>query len=83
MDLESMKQTELTKMLIENIKTDSPDESSSKNISYAEAVKLSPILLKPNSSQTVSRDQINGKMSQALVKSKWLVQNLLRKEKYY
>ena len=41
-----------------------------KNFSYAEAVKLSPIVLKPISSETLSKDQINEKMSQALVKIK-------------
>ena len=65
-----MKQTELTRTLIENKKTDSPNESSSKNISYAEAVKLSPIVLKPTSSQTLLKDQINEKMSRALDKIK-------------
>ena len=41
-----MKQTESTKTLIENNKSDNHNESSSKNISYAEAVQLSPIALK-------------------------------------
>ena len=38
---ESMKQTEVTRTLIENKKTVGPNESSSKNFSYTEAVKLS------------------------------------------
>ena len=59
-----MKQTDLTRTLIGIKKIDSPNESSSKNLSYAEAVKLSPIVPKPTSSQTVSKDQINDKMSQ-------------------
>ena len=41
-----------------------------KTFSYAEAVKLPPIVLKPTSNQTPSKDQINEKMSQALDKSK-------------
>ena len=61
-----MKQTELTRTCIKNKKTESPNESSSKNFSYAEAVQLSPIVLKPLSSQTLSKVQTNGKMSQAL-----------------
>ena len=65
-----MKHTELTRKLSENKKTDSPNESPSKNFSYAEAAKLSPIVLKPNSSQTLSKDQINEKISQALHKIK-------------
>ena len=65
-----MKETELTRTLIENKKTDSPNESSDKDFSYADAVKLSPIVLKPNSKQTLSKDQINEKMSQALDKIK-------------
>ena len=65
---ELMKLTELTRTLIENKKNDSPNESSDKNFSYAEAVKLSPIVLKPTSNQTLSKDQINEKMSQALDK---------------
>ena len=46
---ELMKQTELTRTLIENEKTDSPSESSDKNFSYAEAVKVFLIVLKPTS----------------------------------
>ena len=51
---EVMKQTELTRTLIVKIKTDSPNESFPKNISYSEAVKLSPIVLKPTPNQTFS-----------------------------
>ena len=65
-----MKQTEITRTLIENKKADNPKESSDKDFSYAEAVKLSPIVLKPTSNQTLSKDQINEKMSQALDKIK-------------
>ena len=65
-----MKQTDLNRTLIENKKTDTPNKSSSKNYGYAEAVKLSPIIPKPTSSQTLSKDQINEKMSQALDKIK-------------
>ena len=54
---ELMKQTELTRTLIKNKKTDSLNESSSKNFRYAEAVKLSPIVLKPTSSQTLSKEK--------------------------
>ena len=54
-----MKQTEITRTLIEKEKTNSPNERSSKNISYAEALKPSPIVLKRTPSQTLSRDQIN------------------------
>ena len=46
------------------------NESFSKNFSYVESVKLSPIVLKPTSSQTLSLDQLNEKMSQALGKIK-------------
>ena len=67
---ELMKQTELTRTLIENKKADNPKESSDKDFSYAEAVKFSPIVLKPTSNQTISKDQINEKMSQALDKIK-------------
>ena len=48
-----MKQTELTRTLIENKITDRPYKSSSKNISYAEAEQLPPIALKQISSQTL------------------------------
>ena len=65
-----MNQTELTRTLIETKKTGSPNEISPKNLRYAEAVKLSPIVLNPTSSQTLSKDQMNEKMSQALDKSK-------------
>ena len=65
-----MQKTDITRTLTENKKTDSPNESSDKNFSYAEAVKLSPIVLKPTSNQTLSKDQINEKMSQALDKIK-------------
>ena len=61
-----MKQTELTRTLIENKITDSPNESSSTNNSYAEAVQLSPIVLKLTPNQTLSKDQFNEKLSQAL-----------------
>ena len=47
---ELMEQTELTRTLVEIKKTYNPNESSSKNISYAQAVKLSPVVLKPISS---------------------------------
>ena len=70
---ELMKRTELTRTLVENTKIDSPIESLFRKQSYAEAVQLSPIILKPTSNQTLSRDQINEKMSQALDKLKWLV----------
>ena len=58
---ELMKQTELTRKFIENKRTDSLYESSSKNISYAEVVQLFPIVLKSTSSQTLSKDKINEK----------------------
>ena len=67
---ELTQQTELTRTLIKTKKTVSPNENSSKNISYSEAVQLSPILLKPTSSQTLSKDQINETFSQALDKIK-------------
>ena len=63
-----MKQTELTRALIENKKTDSPNERSSKIMSYTEDVQMSSIVLKPTSSQILSKDQIYEKMSQALDK---------------
>ena len=65
-----MKQTELTRTLIENKKTDRPNENSSKNISYAEAVKLSPIVLKQTSSQTRLKEENNEKMSRDIDKIK-------------
>ena len=66
-----MNQTELTRALIENKKNDSPNESFSRNISYAEAVLLSSILLIPSSNhQTLSEDKINEKMTQAFNKIK-------------
>ena len=37
---ELMKHTELTRSLIENKKTNNPNESLLKNISYAEALRL-------------------------------------------
>ena len=58
---ELVKQTELTRMLIENKKTDSSDASTYKTISCEEAVQMSSIVLKPNSSQTPTRDQFNEK----------------------
>ena len=67
---EIMKQTELTRTIFENKKTDCPEESLPNNISYAEAVHLSPVVLKPTSSQTFSKDQFNEKISQALDKIK-------------
>ena len=63
---ELMKQIELTRYFIENKKTISLNESSSKNICYAEAVKLSPFVSIPTLGQTLSKDQINEKVSQAL-----------------
>ena len=49
-----MNQTESTGTLIVNRKTESPNENSSKKkISYPEGVQLSPIELKPTSSQTL------------------------------
>ena len=60
------KQTDITRTLIEAKETDSLNETSSKNFSYAEAVKLSPIVLKPASSWTLSKDQINEKISHTL-----------------
>ena len=59
-----MKQTELIRTPFETKKTDSPNERSTKNISYAKAVKLSPVKLKPTSSQGLLRDQIIEKMYQ-------------------
>ena len=59
---ELMKHTEFTTTLIENKKTESPNETSPKNINYAEAAQLAPIVLKPTSSQTLSKDQINEKI---------------------
>ena len=41
-----------------------------KNISYAEAIQISPIVLQPNSSQTLLKQKINEKISQALEKMK-------------
>ena len=67
---EVMKQTELNRTHIENKKADSLNENSSKNYSYAEAVKLSPTVLKPTSSQTLSYDQINKKCFKLYIKSK-------------
>ena len=67
---ELVKQTELTRTLIENRKTDRPNENSDKNFSYEEAVKLSLVVLKPTSNQTISKDQNNEKISQALDKIK-------------
>ena len=50
---ELMRQTELSRTLIENKKTDSPNESTFTNIIYAEAVKTVPYRVetkfKPNS----------------------------------
>ena len=50
---ELKKQTELTRTLTENKKADSPKEGSDKDFSDAEALKLSPIVLKPISNQTL------------------------------
>ena len=65
-----MMQTELPRPYIKNKIPDSPNESSSKNISYTEAVQLSPIVLKSTSSQTFSRTQVNAKRSWASNKTK-------------
>ena len=51
---ELMKQIELFRTRTESKKTYSPNESSSKDISYTKTVKLSPIIMKPTSSKTPS-----------------------------
>ena len=60
----------LSERLLKNKKTDSPDGSSSINICYAEAVQLSPIVLRQISSQNHSKDQFIKKMSQDLDETK-------------
>ena len=61
---ELMEQTDLARTLIINKETDSPTLSTSKNISYAEAIKLFPNVLTPILSRTLSKDQINEKNPQ-------------------
>ena len=79
---ELIKQTKLNWTLIDNKKPDSPNVSSSKNISYAEAVQLSLIVPKLTSSQTLSKDQINDNSSQALDKIKEASAKVTEMEKY-
>ena len=65
---EIMKQTEISRRFIENRKSDSLSESSSINLTYAEALQVSLIVLKPISSQKFSKTKCKEKYRKLWIK---------------
>ena len=78
---EFVKQTELTRKLFENKKTASPYESSSKNITCAEAVHFSPSYWNQLQAKLFQRTKLLKTCLKLWIKLKWIVQKLLKMEK--